>query len=101
MLEREAPGLGCNLFRYFCSFRYPLGSSESIVAKAEDVKMSKYTNLKSSYLFVPVAVKTCGVISPKTMTYITELGHHLKSYTEDQCISVPATEYISSRSAGE
>ena len=51
MVEREAPGLGCKLFRYFAPSNISLAISEpgAIAAKADEVLMTKYANLDASY----------------------------------------------------
>ena len=47
--------------------------------------MLKYLSLDSSYVFVPVIVaeETCDVFGPKTKSFIQDLGHRLKTVTED------------------
>lgn len=70
MVKRETSTLECHLFRYICIFKHQLGSVEpgAVSAKAEDLKISKYSNLDSSYLFVPGGVASGGAFDPKTMS---------------------------------
>ena len=56
----------------------------AVTEKAEDVKMSKYLSLDSSYLFMPVAVERCGAFGPKMKNFIKDLSHYLKINTEDR-----------------
>ena len=56
----------------------------AVAEKAEDLKMLKYLSLDSSYLLMPVVVETCGAFSSKTKSFIQDLGHCLKTATEDR-----------------
>ena len=44
--------------------------------------MFKYLSLDSSYLFMPVAVETCGAFAPKTKSFVQDLLHRLKIANE-------------------
>ena len=47
------------------------------------LKNNKYSHQYSAYIFVPVAVETCGSFGPQTKAFLKELGHHLRSVTSD------------------
>ena len=55
----------------------------AVAEKAEQIKISKYRHLDSSYLFVPVAVETMGVFGQQSLAFIKELGRRLMYVTED------------------
>ena len=48
---------------------------------AEDRKDDIYANLNLNHIFVPVAVETLGAFGPKTLRFLTHLGHRLRSVT--------------------
>ena len=56
----------------------------AVAEKAEDLKMLNYFSLDSSYLFMPVAVETCGAFGLKLWSLFRDLGHHLKIVTKDR-----------------
>ena len=43
----------------------------AVAAQAEMSKISKYSHLDSSYLFVPVAIETCGSFRPKVQEFFS------------------------------
>ena len=60
-----------------------LATSEAgaIADLAEDMKRVKYADLKSSHLFVPVAIELAGVFGQEALTFLQELGHRLRVKT--------------------
>ena len=46
----------------------------AVAAQAEMNKISKYSHLDSSYLFVPVAIEMCGPFGPKAQKFFREVG---------------------------
>ena len=104
MVDRELQVCDATFTNNYAPSNISLEVSEpsAVAAEAEDVKMSKYANLYTFTFFILVAVETCGVIGPKTMTSIRELGRCLTSATEDQhAFSVHAPEDLSSHSERE
>ena len=53
----------------------------AVAAHAENIKVSKYSHLDSSYLFVPVAVETCGAFGPNAQDFLRDLGRRVKTAT--------------------
>ena len=66
------------------NIRMAVNRMGAVAEKAEDFKMLKYLSLDSSYLFMPVAVETCGAFGPKTKSFILDFEHCLKTATEDR-----------------
>ena len=50
---------------------------------AEDRKISKYSGLTTRYIFTPIAVETSGVIGPRTLTFLRELGQAITRRSGD------------------
>ena len=55
----------------------------AVVEKSEQHKITKYSHLDSSYMFILMAVKTSGVFGPQSLKFIEDLGRHLKTATEE------------------
>ena len=53
----------------------------AVAAHAENIKVSKYSHLDSSYLFVPMAVETCGAFGPNAQDFLRDLGRRVKTAT--------------------
>ena len=53
-------------------------SNGAVAAAAEERKLAKYANLDHAYSFVPVAIETLGVIGPKSLSFIRDLGHRIQ-----------------------
>ena len=53
----------------------------AVASYAEDRKDDIYANLNPNHIFVPVVVETLGACGPKTLRFLTDLGHHLRSVT--------------------
>ena len=53
----------------------------AVAAHAENIKVSKYSHLDSSYLFVPVAVETCRTFGPNAQDFLRDLGRRVKKAT--------------------
>ena len=67
----------------------------AVAAQAELNKISKYSHLDSTYLFVPVAIETCGPFGPKAREFFQELGRRVKRATQEE----KAHEYLMQRIA--
>ena len=67
----------------------------AVEAQAELNKISKYSHLDSTYLFVPVAIETCGPFGPKPREFFEELGRRVKRATQEE----KAYEYLMQRIA--
>lgn len=52
-----------------------------VAARAEDRKQAKYTHLAPSQSFTPVAIETSGVIGPRSLAFLRELGTRIRQYT--------------------
>jgi len=50
---------------------------------AAERKMNKFTSLAQSYLFVPVAAETMGVINKDGMDFLSDLGRRITQSTDD------------------
>ena len=50
-------------------------------AHAETEKANKYSSLDQAYYFQLVAIETSGSVGPSTMSFLRDLGHHLKMTT--------------------
>ena len=48
---------------------------------SEERKAEKYSNLRSSYIFTPMAMETLGVVGPRSVMFIREPRHHLQQVT--------------------
>ena len=55
----------------------------AVAAKAEENKRDKYSHLDASFLFVPVAVETCGAFGPEAGEFFRELGRRVKRATNE------------------
>ncbi len=55
-----------------------------VAAGAEERKEAKYTSLGSLHCFTPLAIETTGVLGPKSMTFVKELGGRVARVTGDQ-----------------
>ena len=55
----------------------------AVAAKAEENKRDKYGHLDASFLFVPVAVETCGAFGPEAGEFFRELGRRVKRVTNE------------------
>ncbi len=51
---------------------------------AEERKEAKYTSLGSLHCFTPLAIETTGVLGPKSITFVKELGGRVACVTGDQ-----------------
>ena len=55
----------------------------TVAALAEVRKEAKYTSLCSTHIFTPVAIETSGVFSPKSLSFIRELGRRIVHVTAE------------------
>eukprot|EP00731_Ephydatia_muelleri_P016930 Em0010g28a len=55
----------------------------AVAQQAENRKTQKYKHLESCYFFTPVAIETSGVIGPKTLEFLKELGHQLRQVSRE------------------
>ena len=53
----------------------------AVALQPEKLKNNKFSHLDSAYIFVPVAVETCGSFWPQTKAFFKELGHRLRPVT--------------------
>ena len=53
----------------------------AVAAAAEERKLAKYANLDQGHSFTPVAIETLGVIGPKSLVFIRDLGHRIQQRT--------------------
>ena len=53
----------------------------AVASYAENRKDDIYANLNLNHIFVPVVVETLGACGPKTLRFLTDLGHRLRSVT--------------------
>jgi hypothetical protein len=51
--------------------------------KASDRKLDKYSQLSSTYFFVPLAFETLGPINNEGLTFLSDLGQKLGTVTGD------------------
>ena len=59
-------------------------SGTSIVARrSEERKKALYRELESSHIFVPIAIETSGVFGDEAMRFLKEVGHRIRSMTQD------------------
>ena len=54
-----------------------------VAAQAEEKKRSKYLQLPSDLIFVPIAIETSGVIGKASLAFLAELGLRIKSATSE------------------
>ena len=52
-----------------------------MAAGDENIKVSKYAHLDSSYLFIPVAIETCGAFGPMALKFLQDLGRRIRKVT--------------------
>ena len=55
----------------------------AVVEKSEQHKISKYSHLDSTYMFIPVAVETSGALGSQSLKFIEDLGRRLKTATDE------------------
>ena len=55
----------------------------AVAVQAEMNKISRYSHLDSSYLFVPVAIETCGSFGSKAREFFQEVGRQVKRATQE------------------
>ena len=60
---------------------------------AEERKCTKYNSLPVTHSFTPVAIDTSGVIGPKSLVFLKELGRRVRRHTKDE----RATSYLLQR----
>ena len=53
----------------------------AVTEKSEQHKISKYSRLDWTYMFIPLAVETSGVFGPQSLQFIKNLGRCLKTAT--------------------
>ena len=54
-----------------------------VAAQAEQRKCTKYSALPVTHIFVPVTIKTAGVIGPQSLCFLKELGRRVRQQTGD------------------
>ena len=63
--------------------RAAVSEAGAMAAKAEENKRDKCSHLDASFLFVPVAVETCGAFGPEAGEFFRELGRWVKRVTDE------------------
>ena len=56
----------------------------NVANEAEHHKRVKYSDLGSSYLFVPIAIETAGVFGSAAAAFLRELGRRVKAQSGDE-----------------
>ena len=56
-------------------------SAGAVAARVESLKEEKYIDLLHSHDFAPVAVETSGVLGPRSLSFVKELGRRLRCQT--------------------
>ena len=54
-----------------------------MAARAEVLKEEKYSALRHSHFFTPIAVETSGVLGPRSLSFIKDLGSRMRSHSGD------------------
>ncbi len=55
----------------------------SVGDDTEKKKQLKYSNLLSSYIFIPIAIETLGVFGTEANNFFRDIGRHLIDCTQD------------------
>ena len=55
-----------------------------VASLAEERKAQKYASFDSTHLFTPVAIETAGVIGPKSLVFLKDLGRRLRQETREE-----------------
>ena len=72
----------CDTFA-FSHVRVAVSGAGAVAAKAEETKRDKYSHREASFLFVPVAVETCGAFGPEAGEFFRDLGRWVKRATDE------------------
>ena len=56
-------------------------SPRAVAENAEALKSEKYKDLPSNYMFVPIAAETSGVLGPRILQFIKNLGRQIRNQT--------------------
>ena len=78
--------MGRHSERHTGSVVYVNETSQTLDAAAETAaerKRNKYSSLSQSYLFVPIAAETMGVISKDGIDFLCEFGRRITQCTDD------------------
>ena len=76
--------MGRYLSRYLCySYHATLAAGE-VATLAEERKCAKYNGLPVTHSLTPVAIETSGVIGPKSLEFLKELGRRVRRQTGDE-----------------
>jgi len=51
---------------------------------AAERKLAKYSNLASNFTFQPIAVENLGAFSLSTLEFLSDLGHKLSSFSNEE-----------------
>ena len=102
MVSHSSPGLGEGHWygtRQYRMLWLPhnsqtvISSPGAVAAQAELKKLSKYSSLPPSVCFVPVAIKSLGTFSPRTVSFLHDIGRRITLYSGDR----RASEYLFQR----
>ena len=91
-------GLGCYLPLQTLAPSYRAHATQEsgkVAASAEERKCEKYQGLPPGHIFTPIAIETLGAIGPKSMVLLRELGHHIRSVTDEPKSAVYLLQRIS------
>ena len=66
-----------------------------VAARAESLKEEKYIDFLDTHEFAPIAVETSGVLGPRTLTFVKELGRRLRSHTGEEKSSTYLLQRVS------
>ena len=69
--------------------------ADEAAAHAEIEKAKKYAHLDREYQFQPIAVETCGTVSPDSMCFLRDLGRSLQSATGEHISFTYLLQWIS------
>ena len=70
-------------------------SAGAVAARVESLKEEKYIDLLHSHDFAPVAVETSGVLRPRSLSFVKELGRRLRCQTGETKSSTYLTQRLS------
>ena len=77
----EVLGVECHLREHLLGLP-PLNTKDAGEAVVHtEAEKAKYAHLDRAYQFQPIAVETCGAVSPDSMCFLHNLGRRLKSAT--------------------
>ena len=64
----------------------PPATQEESLILLEERMAQKYVSLDSTHLFTPVVIETAGVIGPKSLVFLKDLGTRLGQETREETV---------------